>query len=169
MEVRDENKTDFGVLAAMITTQSTQGRLGLTTERRQTVVIAQGDTNASSGEAQMSEFVVLLHPDFDGHTTNAVPIEDPRLLALLREMMKPEESHAAIRRISWYRDPVARDHPKFTGRRLTSLAQVKATPFIVICETRDYVADAVITAFCVVLVVAVALVGWRFVQRRLNR
>ena len=169
MEVRDEFKTDFGVMAAMVTTQSTQGRLGLTTERRQTVVIAQGETNASSGEAQMSEFVVMLHPDFDGHTLNAVPVDNARLLALLREMMKPEESSAGIRRISWYLDPVPRDHPKFPGRRLTSLAQVKATPFIVICETRDYVADAVISAFCVVLVAGVALVGWRFVHRRRNR
>ncbi len=167
MAVRDTNGDFLGVIAAMVPTHSTEGRLGLTTARRQTVLIAQGDTNAPPDGQPISEFVVMLHPAFLPGV-EAVPIKDARLLAHLRPLMQSQEPTAELRRDAWYRDPVARDHPKFFGRWLAGLDRVSGTPFIIVCQTRDHVTNAAVSAAIVATLAAAVFVGWAFVRRRRN-
>jgi hypothetical protein len=61
---------------------------------------------------------------------------------------------------------VARSHPQFLGRWLAGFAQVAGTPFVVIYQTRDWVADAVFFAAVALALMVVGVVGWRFLSRQ---
>lgn len=153
-----------GVIVASVGTRSTEGTLGLTTSQRKTVLVAACDTNlppdASGTRPASPDFVIMLHPAFRANEP-AVPIEHPNLRALR------EGTSAGLRtdRDSWFRDPVARSHPQFLGRWLAGFAQVAGTPFVVIYQTRDWVADAVFFAAVALALMVVGVVGWRFLSR----
>jgi hypothetical protein len=68
----------------------------------------------------------------------------------------------------FYYDPIARRQPKLTGFWLVGLAGVPDTPFVVLSESRDRVADAVATALLLTVLAALCFPGWRLMRARIN-
>ena len=103
----------------------------------------------------------MLHPAFRANEA-AIPIRHPNLQAL----DGPATTFLRANRDAWFRDPVARRHPQFLGRWLAGFALVADTPFVVIYQTRDWVADAVFFASISLGLMVVGAIVWRVASRR---
>jgi hypothetical protein len=68
----------------------------------------------------------------------------------------------------FYHDPIARRQPELTGLWLGGFARVPDTPFVVLSESRDRVADAFATALLLTVLAALGFLGWRFMRTRAN-
>lgn len=170
--VRDTNGTVVAVIAAAVGTTSTEGRLGLTTAQRKTVLVGRCDTNQPvSGRAPtnaLPDYVIMLHPAFRAREP-AVPIRHRQLQALMETggTSGPAELvNDGANRDGLFRDPVAARHPQYLGRWLAGFAPVTGTPFVVIYQTRDWVSDAVFFASIFLAVILTAFGTWRLLRRR---
>ena len=162
--VRDANRTPVGVMAAMVGTESTEGKLALTAPGRNTVVVGQFDPSPPHSRANTPpDFVITLHPSFHARDP-AVPIQHPLLKSLsVAQPGKPTIGHDGS-----YRDPVGRQDRRYVGRWLAGFARVPDTPFIVIYQTRDRVIDALVTALLLTALATLCFLGWRLLRARAN-
>ena len=160
--VRDDSGTIVGVMAAMVGTESTEGKLALTAPGRNTVVVGQFDPSPPHSRTNTPpDFVIILHPSFHARDP-AVPIQHPLLKSLgVAQPGKPNIGHDGS-----YRDPVGRQDRRYVGRWLAGFARVPDTPFIVIYQTRDRVIDALVTAALVTTLGLLLFFAWRFVRSR---
>ena len=166
--VRDSEGTLLAILVASVGSTSTEGGSGLTTAQHKTALVAACDTNlpasppSSLAEASspLPDYVILLHPAFHAKE-EAVPIRHPNVSALL----SPSDG-SGFDRDAWFRDPVAARHRQFVGRWLAGFARVPDTPFVVVYQTRDWVADALVSAFVALVFAAGGGLGWRLLSRK---
>ncbi len=163
--VRDTNGALFAVVAASVGTSSTEGRLGLTTAQRKTVLVARCDTNPPNAIVgatnRLPDFVIMLHPAFHAREA-AVPIRHPHLQSLVDA---PENASAQQVQDGQFRDPVAARYPQYLGRWLAGFAPVTGTPFVIIYQTRDWVSDAVFFAAIFLGLGAFSYATWRVARR----
>ncbi len=176
--IRDRNQNNIGVFAAMVGTASTEGSIGLSSERGQTVLVGECDTNrnpyrGASDRKVIPEFVVFWHPEYS-NSTLAVEIKHP----YLRTLMAANGSAQEPRNDAQYEDPVPPGYQRLTGRWLTGsarrlfgdhwlagFARVENTPYIVIYQTRNWVADALMGTGLVFMVAVIVLGLWRLFRR----
>jgi serine/threonine-protein kinase len=162
--IRKGDGTIAGLMVASVGTRSTEGA-GLTTAQHKTILVAACDTNLAPNvppnSPPLPDFVIMLHPAFRANEA-AVPINHPNLQALNTDAM----TSLRVNRDAWFRDPVAQSHPQFLGRWLAGFARVVDTPFVVIYETRDWVADAVFFAGISLGLMVVGAIAWQVVSRR---
>jgi hypothetical protein len=160
--VRDGSGTIIGVMAAMVGTESTQGKLALTAPGRNTVLVGQFDPSPPNSRTNTPpDFVIILHPSFHARDP-AVPIQHP----LLESLSAARPGEPAMGHDGSYRDPVGRQDRRYVGRWLAGFARVQDTPFMVIYQTRDRVIDALATAALVTTLAVLFFFGWRFLARR---
>lgn len=170
--VRDENGTVLGVLAGMVGTDSTSGALGLTRGERQVVIVGAFDTNRTRGDLATAinqpspsggvpGYVILLHPAFHAHSP-AIPIQHPHLGALMAELPGSIQTRQDQR----YQDPVAKQYRRFEGPWLAGLARVPGVPYIVIYQTRDWIANSLLVAAGFAALATLTTLVFLYVRRR---
>jgi len=177
--VRDAQGTIVGVLALMLRPVNLTEALGTSNDRTKTVIFGAWDQSTElnpdppdvDGRTKKSEFVIWYHPDF-GMNNVVAPASHrflPELVPTTPGQPPPHPSGAVQTRMDWfYRDPIARRQPKLTGFWLGGFARVPDTPFVVLSESRDRVADAFATSLLLTVLAALCLLGWRFVRTRAN-
>ena len=67
-----------------------------------------------------------------------------------------------------YQDPIARRQSGLTGFWLGGFARIPDTPFVVLSESRDRIADAFATALLSSVLATLGFLGWRFMRTRAN-
>jgi eukaryotic-like serine/threonine-protein kinase len=178
--IRDENGTVLGVLAGMVGTDSTSGALGLTLKERQVVIVGAFDTNWTSGDLSVAtnqlsrpwavpDYVILLHPAFHAQSA-AVPIEHRHLGALMAELPGSIQTGQDIqtRQDPRYKDPVAKQYRLSQGPWLAGFARVPGVPFIVIYQTRDWIANSLLVAAGFATVATFAALIFLYIRRRVS-
>jgi hypothetical protein len=162
--VRHSDGRIAGLIVASVGTRSTEGAWGLTTTQHKTVLVGACDTNLPPdvvpNSPALPDFVIMLHPAFRANEA-AVPIDHPNLQALNAE----GTTALRVNRDARFRDPVARSHPQFLGRWLAGFARVPDTPFVVIYQTRDWVADALFFAGISLGLMVAGVAVWRMAFR----
>ena len=107
--------------------------------------------------------------------THAQTVRSPRICCQrpsraafqARDSVPPHPSGVIQTRMDWfYQDPIARRQPKLTGFWLAGFARVPYTPFVVLSESRDRVADALATALLLIVLTTLCFLGWRFMRTR---
>lgn len=176
--IRDSSGVLVGVVALMVKTISFTGALDPGVDRSKLSLVGAWDASSvltpkgvpkkflpMFGDAltELStnlftpNFALLLHPSF-GTNNLVIPIDPPY-------GMSSGQSHLAL----WtgtYIDPVARVDKRFIGRWLASFSVVPDTHFIVVFQTRDRVADALVTAGGILILAMVTLAVCWFLRRR---
>lgn len=140
-----------GLLFLMIKARSPQRALGLSHGQQETVVIGKFDPGPLRvAPEQATNYVIWLHPTFtNGHPAVPLVAWNPPKAATVRN----------------YRDPAARLYPAYSGPFLAGVASVRETGFMVIVQTRDWVAWAVTIFGVTVGVVLCAYAFWRLVLK----
>jgi len=168
-----------GVLALMLRPVNLAEALGTSNDRTKTVIFGAWDQStelnpehAHAGRTKKPEFVIWYHPDF-GTNDVVEPASHrflPELLSLMTPRPLPPHPSGVIQtRMDWfYHDPIARRQPKLTGFWLGGFARVPDTPFVVLSESRDRVADAFATALLLTVLAALCFLGWRLMRARAN-
>jgi len=178
--VRDTNRTVVGVLALMLRPVNLAEALGTSNDRTKTVIFGVWDQSTelnpedahAGGRTKKPEFVIWYHPEFG--TNNVVEPASHRFLPELVPPTTPGQlptrpSGVIQTRMDWfYHDPIARRQPGLTGIWLGGFARVPDTPFVVLSESRDRVADAFATALLLTVLAALGFLGWRFMRTRAN-
>lgn len=163
--VRDSNSKLVGVVALMVSLTKFAGEaLGPRTPGREVVLVSEWDPSRPGQDSSFPlpssqrEFRIVFHPTF-GTSNQVAPVSHPYLERLTH-------SHAADPLgDSFYRDPLARQHPKFGGWWLAGFASVPDTKLIVIYQTRDWVLNALAIAGVIVGLVGLPFLGFWFLQR----
>ena len=178
--VRDTNGTVLAVLALMLRPVNLAEALGTSNDRTKTVIFGGWDQSTelnpedahAGGGTRKPEFVIWYHPEFG--TNNVVEPASHRFLPELVPLTTPRQlppppSGVIQTRMDWfYHDPIARRQPELTGLWLGGFARVPDTPFVVLSESRDRVADAFATALLLTVLAALGFLGWRFMRTRAN-
>jgi len=177
--VRDAQRTIVGVLALMLRPVNLTEALGTSNDRTKTVIFGAWDKSTdlnpdhayADERTKKPEFVIWYHPDFG--TNNVVVPASHRFLPELvpttpRQLPLPSPGAIQTRMDWFYRDPIALRQPKLTGFWLGGFARVPDTPFVVLSESRDRVADAFATALLLTVLATLSFLGWRFVRTRAN-
>ncbi len=176
--VRDAKGTVVGVLALMLRPVNLAEALGTANDRTKTVIFGVWDQSTeldpqdarAEGGTNQPEFVIWYHPEFG--TNNVVePASNPFLPELLplttSRRLPPDPSGVIQTRMDWfYHDPIARRQPKLTGIWLGGFARVPDTPFVVLSESRDRVADAFATAGLMTALLGLILLVLGLIHRR---
>jgi hypothetical protein len=178
--VRDAKGSVVGVLALMLRPVNLAEALGTSNNRTKTVIFGVWDQSSElnpedvpAGEGTRKPgFVIWYHPEFG--TNNVVEPASHRFLPELVPLttprqLPPDPSGVIQTRMDWfYHDPIARRQPKLTGLWLGGFARVPDTPFVVLSESRDRVADAFATALLLTVLAALGFLGWRLRRTRAN-
>lgn len=138
-----------GVVNLMIKAQSTAQTLRLSSLLQETVIVGKFDSGRLDGTpaARAADYVLWLHPAFtNGHP--AVPLVSWR---------PKTDNFAGI-----WRDPAARFYPSYLGPFVAGVAPVPGTDFLVIVQTRDWVALALCAFAASMLLILPAYAIWRF-------
>jgi tRNA A-37 threonylcarbamoyl transferase component Bud32 len=176
--VRDAEGTVVGVLALMLRPVNLAQALGTSNDRTKTAIFGVWDQSTelnpddahAADRATKPEFVIWYHPELG--TNNVVEPAShrflPELLPLTTARRVPPDPSGAIQtRMDWlYHDPIARRQPELTGIWLGAFARVPDTPFVVLSESRDRVADAFATALLLTVLAALCFLGWRSMRMR---
>lgn len=117
-----------------------------------------GQESSSTFPSSKREFRIVFHPTF-GTSNQVASISHPYL-----ERMTISPSAEPLGD-PFYRDPLARQHPKFGGWWLAGFASVPETKLAVIYQTRDWVLNAIAIAGVVVGLVGLLFLVYWFAKR----
>ncbi len=159
--VRDSNSSLVGVVALMVSLTRFAGEaLGPRIAGREVVLVSEWDSSrpgqqsSSKSPSNKREFRIVFHPTF-GTSNQVASISHPYLERMTNSPAADPLGDP------FYRDPMARQHPKFGGWWLAGFASVPDTKLTVIYQTRDWVLNAVAIAGVIVgLVGLLFLVSW---------
>jgi tRNA A-37 threonylcarbamoyl transferase component Bud32 len=148
--VRDPNSNLVGVAALMVSlTKFAREALGPRIPGPEFVLVSEWDPSQPGKESSFPlpssqrEVRIVFHPTF-GTSNQVASISHPYL-----ERMTDSRA-ADLLGDPFYRDPLARQHPKFGGWWLAGFASVPDTKLTVIYQTRDWVLNAVAIAGMIV-------------------
>jgi hypothetical protein len=145
----------LGVLAAMVTTSSTEGPFGFSPFRK-VIIVGEADrvapTDALADRTQLPPYVIVGHPSFRIGEA-AVGIDHPHI----RKLLESETPNPDVLYGSGFRDPVSRTPSILPRRWLAGFARVHDTYFVVIYQSSDRVFDAIGTT--ALLAAAAALIA----------
>lgn len=159
--VRDSNSNLVGVVALMVSlTQFAGEALGPRIPGREVVLVSEWDASQPGRKSSSTvisserEFRIVFHPTF-GASNQVASISHPHLERMINSPA------AGPLGDPFYRDPLARQHPKFSGWWLAGFSGVPDTKLTVIYQTRDWVLNAIAIACAMVgLVGSLFLVFW---------